>query len=170
MSLSLSYNSIDIFRLNRCSSRHVPRRYSANSRVVFRQRRSRRPARASGSRSPATMARMIPIPVTPAISLTARCACTFIWSRAFCMRCTQRVRASIRLLHSHINARSAQICWPGRKEPRSRPQACSNWIHWQSCMSVLRAGTLDSCLALASNTSKPFAYTLVLSMATDSIP
>jgi hypothetical protein len=147
------------------------------SSADLRQRQSRCVASRAGSRSPATMARMIAMPVLPVTSVTARWICTFIWSSAFCIHCTQRARSSTRFASWRCMALRATIASPGRKDPRSKPQLCSNWIHWQSWKSVLRPGTLCNCRALTRTTCRPrdssssysgIQYTDVLSMATDS--
>ncbi len=53
--------------------------------TLFAARSSRNCARTCGLRSPATMARMIFIPVTPVISLSTLVKRRFIWVSAFCM-------------------------------------------------------------------------------------
>ena len=69
------------------------------------------------------------LPVVPVMSLTARCTYTFIWSRDFCIHCTQRVCSSSRFSRWRCSARIRTTASPGRKEPRSSPQLCRCWIH-----------------------------------------
>ena len=60
-----------------------PRQRLADLFRAFLQRRSRNAANFCGSRSPATMARIIACPVSPVTSLNACDNCTFICNNAF---------------------------------------------------------------------------------------
>ena len=122
-------------REHRCSSRQVPSRLAAIVSVLAWIARCRSDAGRCGSRSPATIARTIRSPVTPARSEITESRRTFVSVSAFCMGCMLRARFAIR---RRTYARSGQTASPGRNEPRSRPTDGSGQIHWQSSTSLFR--------------------------------
>jgi len=165
--------------MKRSSSRQFPCRLRTIVSVEAWMRGFFSWARRTGSRSPASRARIIASPVSPVMSLMTLANWIFISTMAFCMCCTHVPAAATRFSRWRNRDRRTQIESSGRNESFSNPKVWSCCSHWQSATSVLRPGTFLAWRALTSRTSNPRAsstwynaiqYTPVDSMATVSMP